>query len=60
MGFLDQVKAAANDLKTSVDQQLTSSNAERDAERHLRDLGVLAYLKRRPTGRWPMPTGSEC
>lgn len=45
MGFLDQVKAAATDLKTSVDQQLSSSNEGRDAERHLRDLGVLAYLK---------------
>ncbi len=45
MGFLDNVKAAANDLKTSVDQQLSTSNAGRDAEKHFRDLGMLAYLK---------------
>ncbi len=49
MGFLDNVKAAANDLKSSVDQQLSSSNANRDAEKHYRDLGMLAYLKE--TGR---------
>ena len=49
MGFLDNVKAAANDLKSSVDQQLSTSNANRDAERHYRDLGLLAYLKE--TGR---------
>ncbi|MFN8190237.1 MAG: hypothetical protein U0R78_07310 [Nocardioidaceae bacterium] len=49
MGFLDKAKAAANDLKASVDQQLSSSNASRDAEKHYRDLGMLAYLKE--TGR---------
>jgi hypothetical protein len=49
MGFLDKAKAAANDLKASVDQQLSSSNAGRDAEKHYRDLGMLAYLKE--TGR---------
>ncbi len=49
MGFLDNVKAAAKDLTDSVDQQLTSTNAGRDAERHYRDLGMLAYLKE--TGR---------
>lgn len=49
MGFFDNVKAAANDLKSSVDQQLSSSNAGRDVERHYRDLGMLVYL--RDTGR---------
>jgi hypothetical protein len=49
MGFLDNVKAAAKDLTDSVDEQLTSTNAGRDAERHYRDLGMLAYLKE--TGR---------
>lgn len=49
MGFLDNVKAAAKDLTDSVDQQLTSTNAGRDAERHYRDLGMMAYLKE--TGR---------
>ncbi|MFN8195616.1 MAG: hypothetical protein U0R80_15195 [Nocardioidaceae bacterium] len=49
MGFLDKAKAAANDLKNSVDQQLSTSSAQKDAERHFRDLGMLAYLKE--TGR---------
>jgi hypothetical protein len=49
MGFLDNVKAAANDLKSSVDQQLASSSIGRDVEKHFRDLGMLAYLK--GTGR---------
>jgi len=49
MGFLDKAKAAANDLKASVDQQLSTSTAGRDAEKHYRDLGMLAYLKE--TGR---------
>ena len=49
MGFLDNVKAAANDLKSSVDQQLSSSSTGRDVEKHFRDLGMLAYLK--GTGR---------
>ncbi len=49
MGFLDNVKSAAKDLTESVDQQLTSTNAGRDAERHYRDLGMMAYLKE--TGR---------
>jgi hypothetical protein len=49
MGFLDNVKAAAKDLTDSVDQQLTSTTAGRDAERHYRDLGMMAYLKQ--TGR---------
>ena len=49
MGFLDKAKAAAHDLKSSVDQQMSSSATHRDAERHLRDLGLLAYLKE--TGR---------
>ena len=53
MGFLDNVKAAATDLKSSVDQQLSSSNTHRDAERHFRDLGMLAYLKE--TGREIVP-----
>ncbi len=49
MGFLDDVKAAANDLASSVDHQLSTSTAQRDVEKHLRDLGMLAYL--RDTGR---------
>ena len=49
MGFLDNVKAAAQDLTASVDQQLSASNASRDAERHFRDLGMLTYLQH--TGR---------
>jgi hypothetical protein len=49
MGFLDNVKAAANDLKSSVDQQLSSSTSHRDVDKHFRDLGMLYYLKE--TGR---------
>ena len=45
MGFLDKAKAAANDLKASVDQQLSTSTSQKDAERHFRDLGMLAYLR---------------
>ncbi len=53
MGFLDNVKAAATDLKDSVDQQLSSSTTHRDGERHYRDLGMLTYLKE--TGREVVP-----
>src|SRR5688572_16464157 len=46
---MDQVKAAANDLKDSVERSLASGNAARDVERHYRDLGMLTYLQ--DTGR---------
>lgn len=49
MGFMDQVKAAATDLKDSVEGSLASSNAARDVEKHYRDLGMLTYLQE--TGR---------
>ena len=49
MGFMDQVKAAANDLKESVEGSLASGNSARDVERHYRDLGMLTYLQ--DTGR---------
>ncbi|HQR28490.1 MAG TPA: hypothetical protein PLP61_15715 [Nocardioides sp.] len=45
MGFLDKAKAAASDLVSSVDQQLSSAGTGRDVERLFRDLGMLAYLK---------------
>jgi predicted TIM-barrel fold metal-dependent hydrolase len=57
MGFLDDVKAAANDLVDSVDSQLSSSAAGRDAERHYRDLGLLTYLEE--TGRPVDPKDRE-
>jgi hypothetical protein len=54
MGFLDKAKAAANDLSAKVDTALAGSglggpggspgSAGTDAERYLRDLGVLAFL----------------
>ena len=49
MGFMDQVKAAANDLKDSVEGSLARGNSARDVERHYRDLGMLTYLQ--DTGR---------
>jgi hypothetical protein len=49
MGFMDQVKAAANDLVDSVEGSLTSGNAARDVEKHYRDLGMITYLHE--TGR---------
>ncbi len=49
MGFMDQVKAAANDLKDSVEGSLATGNSARDVERHYRDLGMLTYLQ--DTGR---------
>ncbi|GEO33574.1 hypothetical protein [Cellulomonas aerilata] len=58
MGFLDKAKAAANDLTAKVDTALAGSglgtpggSAGADAERYLRDLGVLAFLdaQGRPT-----------
>ncbi len=45
MGFMDQVKAAATDLKDSVEGSLSSTNAARDVEKHYRDLGMLTYLQ---------------
>ena len=49
MGFLDKAKAAATDLKASVDSSMSASNAGRDVERHYRDLGMISYLQQ--TGR---------
>lgn len=49
MGFMDEVKAAADGLTKSVEGSLSSSNAGRDVERHYRDLGMLTYLAE--TGR---------
>jgi hypothetical protein len=49
MGFMDEVKAAATDLRDSVEGSLSTSNAARDVERHYRDLGMLTYLQE--TGR---------
>jgi hypothetical protein len=55
MGFLDKAKQAANDLAAKADSALASSGlggpgpSAGDADRHLRDLGVLAYLE--ATGR---------
>ncbi len=49
MGFMDEVKAAANGLTKSVEGSLSASNAGRDVERHYRDLGMLTYLSE--TGR---------
>lgn len=56
MGFLDKAKAAATDLAAKADTALASSGlggpggvGGGDAEKYLRDLGVLAYLD--ATGR---------
>ena len=49
MGFLDEVKAAAIDLKDTVEGSLSSTNAARDVERMYRDLGMLTFLQE--TGR---------
>jgi hypothetical protein len=55
MGFLDKAKQAANDLAAKADSAIAGSGlggpgpSASDAERHLRDLGVLAYLE--ATGR---------
>jgi hypothetical protein len=49
MGFLDEVKAAAIDLKDTVEGSLSSTNAARDVERMYRDLGMLTFLQ--DTGR---------
>jgi hypothetical protein len=57
MGFMDQVKAAATDLKESVESSLSSTNASRDVERHYRDLGMLTYLQE--TGRAIDPADRE-
>ena len=57
MGFMDQVKAAATDLKDSVEDSLSTTNAARDVERHYRDLGMLTYLQE--TGRTIVPADRE-
>lgn len=55
MGFLDKAKQAANDLAAKADSALASSGmggagpSAADADKHLRDLGVLSYLE--ATGR---------
>ena len=56
MGFLDKAKAAATELAAKADTALASAGmagpgmaAARDADRYLRDLGVLAYAE--ATGR---------
>jgi hypothetical protein len=52
MGLLDKAKAAANDLAAKADTALGSSGmggpkapGSGDADRYLRDFGVLAYLE---------------
>lgn len=57
MGFMDQVKAAATDLKDSVEGSLSSTNASREVEKHYRDLGMLTYLQE--TGRTIDPADRE-
>ena len=55
MGFLDKAKAAATELSAKADQALANQGlagpaaAGKHADKHLRDLGVLAYLE--ATGR---------
>lgn len=49
MGFMDRAKAAANDLKSSVESSMGSASDHREVERLYRDLGMLAYLQE--TGR---------
>lgn len=46
MGFLDKARATATDLAGKADHainQATSSGGDRDQQRHLHDLGVLAF-----------------
>ncbi|MBA2697034.1 MAG: hypothetical protein H0U62_14635, partial [Actinobacteria bacterium] len=48
MGFLDKARATATDLAGKADHainQATSGGGDRDQQRHLHDLGVLAYLE---------------
>lgn len=48
MGFLDKARATATELAGRADtaiSQATSGGGERDKERHLHDLGVLAFLE---------------
>ncbi|UJH71714.1 hypothetical protein [Ornithinimicrobium sp. INDO-MA30-4] len=50
MGFLDKAKAAANDLAAKADtaiNQATQSGGERETDRYLRDLGILAFRAER-------------
>lgn len=56
MGFLDKAKAAATELATKADTALAGAglggpgvSSGADADAHLRDLGVLAFLE--ATGR---------
>jgi hypothetical protein len=55
MGFLDKARAAATELAARADEALTTAGAAgpgvaaKAADRHFRDLGVLAYLQ--ATGR---------
>ena len=55
MGFLDKAKAAATELSAQADQALANQGlagpaaAGKHSDKHLRDLGVLAYLE--ATGR---------
>lgn len=57
MSFMDQVKAAATDLRDSVEGSLSSTNAARDVEKRYRDLGMLTYLQE--TGRTIDPADRE-
>lgn len=48
MGFLDKAPATATDLAGKADHalnQATSSGGDREQQRHLHDLGVLAFLE---------------
>lgn len=57
MSFMDQVKAAATDLRDSVEGSLSSTSAARDVEKRYRDLGMLTYLQE--TGRTIDPADRE-
>jgi len=64
MGFMDKAKAAANDLAAKADTAMSSSGMggpgasnSREADRYLRDLGVLAYLE--ANGRPAAPQDRE-
>ncbi len=64
MGFLDKAKAAATELSAKADAAMSQAGintpgtgaTSADADRLLRDLGVLAYLE--ATGR-PLPEGER-
>ena len=63
MGFMDKARAAATDLASKADTALSSSGmggpggSGGDADRYLRDLGVLAYLE--ANGRPASPDDRE-